>query len=189
MTAARLCSRARRARQPGQAAVSAGGYSLPILLAVLAILAGVFAAGYRDGVARCEAQANRDKLAAVARAIEQAAQLAAQDAEISANYENTRVVREIKYREIERKVRDEVEKTVYSACRLDACGLCLATAAARDEAGADCPCQPDYSLRGDVAGTPQQLDGRAAGSLHSGGEAVPRLSGSAGGIGGSGEAP
>lgn len=171
---------------------------LLILLAVLAILAGVFAAGYRDGVAHAEAKANSEKLdaekranqeriAAIRRAIEQANQLAAQDAEISANYEQARVVRETRYRVIEKEVRHEIEKPVYSACRLDACGLCLATAAARDEAGTDCPCQPDYALRNDTAGTPQQLDGRAAGSLHQGSAAVPRLSGSAGGVGIGGE--
>ena len=158
------------------------------LLAVLLAAVSLFFAGYREGVAKCEAKANSDKLSAVANAIEQANEITKQDAEISSNYEQTRIVREIQYREIERKVRDEVEKPVYRDCRLDACGLCLAHAAARSETGADCPYQPDYTLRVDPAGTPQLLDGRAAGSLHLGGEAVSRLPGATSGAGSSGEA-
>lgn len=151
------------------------------------VLGGVFFAGYRDGVAQCEATANRDKLKAVARAIKQAEAIAAADAEVSAAYEQTRVVRETRYLETERIVRHEIEKPVYRACRLDACGLCLAAAAARDSAATDCPCEPDYALSADPAGTPRRLDGGAAGSLPGIGADVPRLPEPASGAGAGGE--
>lgn len=159
------------------------------LLASALVIGGLFYAGYLEGVARCEAASTREKLAAVGRAIEQTNALAAQDAEVAETYEKTRVIREIRFRNIEKEVRHEVEKPVYRECNLDDCGLCLAAAAARGEAGTDCPCQPDHSLRGKIAGTPQRVDGGTPGGLHRDGATVPRLSGSAGGGGGTGSQP
>lgn len=160
-----------------------------LALAALALflVAGGFAAGAKVTGDRWQARTAEAERKATAAAIQQANALAQKDNEIALAYESHKAATQTVYKTIERKVRDVIETPVYRNCSLDACGLCLARHAARNQPADDCPCQLDSAVRADPAGAEQPHLGRAAGSLRLGGAAVSRLPGtpeSTGGIDG-----
>lgn len=112
---------------------------------VLVVLVG---GGYLKGLADAEAAAKAERLAAVERAIAQAAEQAAIDAEILRAHAARQQAMQGRAQRLMKAVVKHVEKPVYRDCRLDACGLCLAHAAAEGADGAACPCGPDDALPG-----------------------------------------
>ncbi len=113
-------------------------------LALWALLFGaVVFAGYRLGVSGCEA----DKLESTRRAIEQANEQAAQDAELNTQASAKAAALEQKTRiVIKESVRYVASKPSPVACNLDACRMCLDAAVSRGDDGKDCPCRPDVAL-------------------------------------------
>lgn len=114
-------------------------------VALLAIIAGgAYLKGAKD--ARLEAEAER--LAAVQRAIRQASEQAAIDAEILRAAGERQQANETRSRTIIKTVVKHVQSAPdhYRDCRLDACGMCLARSAADGSDGASCPCTADAPL-------------------------------------------
>lgn len=112
------------------------------------VLAALVGGGYLKGRADAEAAAKAYRLAAVERAIAQAAEQAAIDAEILRDHAARQQAMQGRAQRLIKTVVKHVQTPVYRECRLDACGLCLAHAAARGADGAACPCGADDALPG-----------------------------------------
>lgn len=129
-------------------------------VALLAIIAGgAYLKGAKD--ARLEAEAAQ--LEAVQRAIRQASEQAAIDAEILRAAGERQQALETRTRTLIKTVVKHVEKPVYRDCRLDACGLCIARAAADGADGAACPCAADAPLPAAGAAHGREHGGTAGG--------------------------
>jgi len=143
---------------------------LGLIAAVLAGLAGMYQIGHIDGVAKAERQAKAELLDSLTRAIDQAALIAAQDAEIlSADVvRQARVVTQFQI--IDREVSRYAIAHADAPDCLDAGGLRIWTAAARGDAAALAAAAPGLSdavspdpagaADGDRPGPAYQLRGR-----------------------------
>lgn len=115
------------------------------LIGGIALIAALSAGGAAWKVAgwRCDAA----RTASVERAIKQAQDIAAQDAEVAAGYEQTREIIRTVYRNRTMEIVNHVP--TLAACTLDPDGLRIANAALVN-APAD-PAKPDYRLPGHAA--------------------------------------
>lgn len=132
---------------------------IEIVAIVLLFVVGL-ALGYQYKSNACLAESQAQYIAGSTRATEQADALAKADNQIAGNYEKQKVATKTIYKTTERLVNHVVEKPVYRDCGLDPCGLCLASAAARNAPADHCPCGADGTVRGDPAGTGKRDPGR-----------------------------
>ncbi|MDP3425484.1 MAG: hypothetical protein Q8S32_17220 [Burkholderiaceae bacterium] len=158
-----------------------------LLLALLVFVVAVGALGYKAGYRHAENACAADKAAALTRAIEQAAAIARQDAEVLGAHEQQLE----RTRTVFQTIREEVTRYVANHAGaadqcLDSDGLRLWRAANAGSAEAAAPPQPDYSLPGPAAAT-LGTRGGPAGQPRAGGGAVSRLPGKAPGLVGVGE--
>lgn len=146
------------------------------LLILLIPCTGLFLGGYILGKADAREDAQASQLAAVQRAINQAAYIAGQDAEVSAGQEQTRERIRTVYRTITREVEKNVaENPAYLRCGLDADGLCLWNAANQGDP-LDGASQCDAGLPGLAIGAGWQL-GHAISQPQGSGAVVPGMPG------------
>ena len=118
-----------------------------------------------------------DKVDAVQRAIQQQADIAAQDNEIATRFEAARVVMATRTRTIIEKVKDDVEAhPAQYECGLSGFGLCLWNHANAGEA--PIACKPDYTMPTPPAGALGPSAG-PGGQPRGGGWLVPRMQGPA----------
>ncbi|MHB9021320.1 MAG: hypothetical protein ACYC3A_05795 [Halothiobacillus sp.] len=101
---------------------------------------------YDSGYHAAELAAMQSERQGIARAIDQANALNAQDSAILRTAEATRTQARIIYKTITKTAVRHVSQNpdLYSQ-RLDACGLCLKTAAASGISASTCACEPDGS--------------------------------------------
>lgn len=158
------------------------------LLIALLTAAGMFLGGYFMGKSDEREDAQLRQLDAVQRAIGQAAEIASQDAEVSAGQEQSRE----RIRTVFRTITQEVEKNVaenpaYLRCGLDAVGLCWWNAANRGDS-LDSAGQCDARLPG-ASGSGRWQLGRPFPQPRGSGAAVPRMPESEQGQGGGDQKP
>jgi len=158
-----------------------GGYWTVLSMMLFGIAYTCISYVYSRGYSAAERDAAAERLASVARAIEQAQAQAAIDAAIlrdAVQIERAVITRtQTRTREVIRYV-DTVAD--YRLCRLDDCGLCHARAAARDADPTACACDADAALPG-AAGAGGD-DGRAVDRLRGNGGAVSPVRGAGGGL-------
>lgn len=158
----------------------AGFIGLPmpyLILSIIALVAGVYLVGRHNGAAAKVQQQRAELLEHTQRAIEQANELAEQDAQVFAatavERERVRTVFQTIDREVIRYAQDHASDT--GEC-LDADGLRLWHAANAGSAEAFAPAgKLDYTLSGRAAAAGLGQGDGPAGQPRRGGEAVPRL--------------
>lgn len=168
---------------------------LALLATVLASAGAAGVAGYKAGANAVNAERMKEERAAhssyvegVKRAIGQAAEVARQDAEVSAGQEQTRE----RIRTVYRTINQEVEKNVaenpdYQRCGLDAAGLCWWNAVNRGDS-LDGAGQCDARMPGPAPGAGWKL-GHAVPQPQGSGAAVPGMPGDEPGQGGGDQKP
>ena len=157
------------------------------------VLAGAIAGGfalyghaYSKGYAAAENTAKVQFNEHLTRAIEQANRQNAEDALILRAASEQQSAIRTQIQTIIKKVTQYVaQNPVYQRCELDACGLCLARAAASGADSASCPCGLDAALPS-AARAPESDAWGLARNLHRDGGAVPGVPGATPGAGGLG---
>ena len=131
---------------------------------VLLIVGGLWA--YNQGVTNCHNEAQAKHAESLTRAIAQANEQAALDAEILQAASERKATHELRTKILTKTVTKYVaSKPIYADCALDSCGLCLATAAANATDSKDCPCGTDAAMPATGSAT-EQHDGGIAGELY-----------------------
>jgi outer membrane murein-binding lipoprotein Lpp len=148
--------------------------ALAVLLIGALLLGGVFFAGYRHQAKSCLIEAQASRLASTQRAIEQANEIAQQDAEVLAGQELARIERRTVYRTLETERIKYVETHPDSrACGLDDDGLRQWNAANAGDLHAG-PGQFQNAAAAPAVSN-QRLAGRPVGESPGRGGAIPRL--------------
>ena len=112
---------------------------------VLLIAGGLWA--YNKGATDCRIEAQAKHTESLTRAIAQANEQAAIDASILQAASERKATHEVRTQILTKTVtRHVASNPIFYDCVIDACGLCLATAAANATDSTGCPCGVDASL-------------------------------------------
>jgi len=135
-----------------------------ILSIIILISIAIFA--YQNGRSNCISEYQAKHVESLTRAIEQANEQAAIDAEILQSAIERKAENETRTNILTKEVVKYVASTpVLTDCALDDCGMCLATAAAKSADPSDCPCGTDVSVHA-TGSSDEQHDGRIARELY-----------------------
>ncbi len=116
-----------------------------VLALILFVVGGLWA--YHKGGLDCRNEYQAKHAESLTRAIEQANEQAAIDAEILQAASERKATHEIRTKILTKTVTRHVASTpVFTNCTLDPCGLCLANAAANATDSSGCPCGVNASM-------------------------------------------
>jgi len=155
-----------------------------ILMLVLFVVGGLWL--YSKGATDCHNEYQAKHAESLARAITQANEQAAIDANILQAASERKATHEVRTKILTKTVTRHVASTpIFTDCTLDPCGLCLSLAAANATDSAACPCGLDASMPA-AGSTAERGNGGTVGIVHRNSEPASQLPGyafRAGGLG------